>query len=61
MPWSRVASAISGDIGIKVEKKLGKHFYYQADVFNGEGQNKLDTNAQKDLALRLELYPVDAS
>jgi len=47
------------DIGIKVEKKLGKHFYYQAAVFNGEGQNKLDTNTQKDAALRLELYPIE--
>jgi len=47
------------DIGIKVEKKLGPNFYYQAAVFNGEGQNKLDSNAQKDLALRLEVYPID--
>jgi len=47
------------DMGIKIDKKLGKHFYYQAAVFNGEGQNKLDTNTQKDLALRLEVYPVD--
>jgi Phosphate-selective porin O and P len=47
------------DLGIKVEKKLGKVFYYQAAIFNGEGQNKLDTNAQKDGALRFELYPVD--
>ncbi|HYQ44761.1 MAG TPA: porin [Polyangiaceae bacterium] len=47
------------DLGIKIDKKLGKHFYYQAAVFNGEGQNKLDSNAQKDLALRLELYPID--
>jgi hypothetical protein len=49
----------SRDVGIKVEKKIGKNFYYQADIFNGEGQNKLDTNAQKDAALRLEVYPVD--
>jgi Phosphate-selective porin O and P len=47
------------DLGIKVEKKLGKNFYYQAAVFNGEAQNKLDTNAQKDGALRFELYPID--
>lgn len=47
------------DLGIKVEKKLGKHFYYQAAVLNGEGQNKLDSNAQKDAALRLEIYPVE--
>jgi len=47
------------DLGIKIDKKLGKHVYYQAAVFNGEGQNKLDSNQQKDLALRLELYPID--
>jgi hypothetical protein len=47
------------DIGIKVEKKLGKNFYYFAGLFNGEGQNKLDSNAQKDAALRLEVYPID--
>jgi phosphate-selective porin O/P len=47
------------DLGIKLDKKLGKHFYYQAGVFNGEGQNKLDSNTQKDLALRLEVYPID--
>jgi hypothetical protein len=47
------------DIGIKVDKKIGKNFYYYAGVFNGEGQNKLDSNAQKDAALRLEVYPID--
>ena len=47
------------DLGIRVEKKLGKNFYYYAGLFNGEGQNKLDSNAQKDAALRLEVYPID--
>ncbi len=47
------------DLGVKVEKKLVKQFYYQVALFNGEAQNKLDTNAQKDGALRFELYPVD--
>jgi hypothetical protein len=47
------------DMGIKIEKKLGKHFYYYAGVFNGEGQNKLDTNKQKDLAGRIEVYPIN--
>lgn len=47
------------DLGIKIDKKLGKHFYYQIAVFNGEGQNKLDSNAQKDGALRFEVYPVE--
>lgn len=47
------------DLGIRVEKKLGDHFYYFAGVYNGEGQNRADTNNQKDVALRLEAYPID--
>jgi hypothetical protein len=47
------------DVGIKVEKKLGKHFYYQAAVFNGEGLNKIDSNTQKDIAGRFEVYPIE--
>ncbi|HKY41122.1 MAG TPA: porin [Polyangiaceae bacterium] len=45
------------DIGLKIEKKLDM-FGYVLGLFNGEGQNKLDSNDQKDLALRLELYPI---
>jgi Phosphate-selective porin O and P len=45
------------DIGVKAEKKLEK-FGYTLGLYNGEGQNKLDTNRQKDLALRLEVYPI---
>ncbi|MEI9941104.1 MAG: porin [Pseudomonadota bacterium] len=47
------------DIGIKIDKKLGKHFYYQVAMFNGEGQNKIDSNTQKDLAARVEVYPIE--
>lgn len=47
------------DIGIKVDKKLGKHFYYRVDVLNGAGQNRLENDDQKDGALRLEAYPTD--
>lgn len=47
------------DLGVRVEKKLGDHFFYQAGVFNGEGQNRADTNNQKDVALRLEGYPIE--
>jgi hypothetical protein len=47
------------DIGVKAEKKLDKLYYY-AGVFNGQGQNRLDTNNQKDAALRLEVYPVES-
>lgn len=45
------------DIGVKVEKKFD-YFSYLFGVYNGEGQNNLDSNDQKDLALRLEVYPV---
>lgn len=45
------------DIGLKITKKF-EYFSYYAGVFNGEGQNNLDTNDQKDIALRLEVYPV---
>ena len=61
-PERAVVSRAYGDIrdmGIKIDKKLGKHFYYQAAVFNGEGQNKLDSNKQKDVAARVEIYPID--
>jgi hypothetical protein len=45
------------DIGIKAEKKFDM-FGYTLGLYNGEGQNKLDSNDQKDLALRLEVYPI---
>ncbi len=42
-----------------MEKKIGDHFYYFAGLYNGAGQNRADTNNQKDVALRLEAYPID--
>ena len=45
------------DLGIKAEKKF-EHFGYTLGLYNGEGQNKLDSNDQKDLTLRLEAYPI---
>lgn len=45
------------DLGIKVAKKFDL-FGYTFGFYNGDGPNKLDTNDQKDLALRLELYPL---
>ncbi len=45
------------DIGFKVEKKFG-YFGYLAGVYNGQGHNNLDRNDQKDLALRVEAYPI---
>lgn len=47
------------DVGIKVEKKLGDHFFYSAGLYNGSGQNRVDSNNEKDLSLRLEVYPVE--
>ncbi|HEX5097861.1 MAG TPA: porin [Polyangiaceae bacterium] len=42
------------DMGIRIDKKLGDHFYYSAGLFNGTGQNRLDDDTEKDGALRLE-------
>jgi hypothetical protein len=47
------------DIGVKVDKKLGKYFYYRADLLNGSGQNRLESDDQKDGALRIEAYPIE--
>lgn len=47
------------DIGLRVDKKLfGEKLYYSLSVLNGEGQNKADSNNQKDVGLRLEAYPI---
>lgn len=47
------------DIGLKFEKKIGEYFGYYAGIFNGSGQNTLDADTEKDVALRLELYPLE--
>jgi hypothetical protein len=47
------------DIGVRLEKKLGEYFGYSAGIFNGSGQNKLDDDTEKDVALRLEAYPFE--
>jgi hypothetical protein len=46
------------DIGVKVEKKIGDYFYYQVGLYNGSGLNHLDDDNEKDVGLRLEVYPV---
>jgi hypothetical protein len=46
------------DVGIKIDKKIGDVFYYNDGVFNGQGQNVQDADKAKDLALRLEAYPI---
>jgi hypothetical protein len=45
------------DLGLKAEKKFDM-FGYTLGLYNGEGQNKLDSNDQKDISLRLEVYPI---
>lgn len=45
------------DLGVRITKKFPR-WGYSAGVFNGNGLNQLDNNNQKDVALRLELYPV---
>ncbi|HEY3451088.1 MAG TPA: porin [Myxococcales bacterium] len=45
------------DIGMKVTKNF-KYFGYGVFLLNGQGQNILDTNNQKEMAVRLEAYPV---
>lgn len=45
------------DIGLKIDKKIGPIYYYLG-LFNGSGQNRLDTNDQKDLAARVEVEPI---
>jgi len=47
------------DMGIRLEKKFD-WVKYQVFLINGSGQNQVDTNLQKDLAVRLEFTPVQA-
>jgi hypothetical protein len=46
------------DVGVKLEKKIQDVFYYNVALFNGSGQNVIDTDRSKDAALRLEVYPI---
>jgi Phosphate-selective porin O and P len=45
------------DLGVRITKTFDK-FMYSAGVFNGTGQNLPENNDGKDLALRLEAYPI---
>lgn len=45
------------DLGVRLAKTFPK-WGYSAGVFNGAGLNNLDNNNQKDVALRLEVYPI---
>jgi len=54
-----IANLVGGqrDIGLRLDKTFPK-FMYSIGFFNGAGQNNLDGNNQKDVGLRLEVYPV---
>jgi hypothetical protein len=45
------------DVGLRVEKTFDK-VGYVAGIYNGAGPNNFDNNNQKDLSLRLEVYPI---
>jgi hypothetical protein len=45
------------DLGLRLAKTFDK-FGYSAGVFNGTGLNARDNNNGKDVALRLEVYPI---
>ncbi len=60
LPERALVSRMFGDkrdLGFKIEKKFDS-FSYLLGVYNGQGQNNLDSNDQKDLTLRLEAYPI---
>jgi phosphate-selective porin len=60
LPERAIVSSTYGDVrdlGVKVTKTMPKWGYY-VGLFNGLGANNLDNNNQKDIALRLEAYPV---
>lgn len=61
MPERAPISVAFGDkreLGMKVAKSFEKLGYHAA-IYNGSGTNTFDTNVQKDVALRLEAYPID--
>jgi len=45
------------DLGIKVTKSF-RYFGYYVGLFNGQQLNNLDVNNSKDVAARLEAYPL---
>ncbi len=46
------------DGGLKIEKKF-EYVGYDLGLYNGQGPNQLDADRQKNLALRLEVYPLE--
>jgi hypothetical protein len=48
------------DLGIKAEKKFDR-VMYALGLFSGQGRNQPDSNNQKNVALRAEVYPIDGA
>lgn len=62
LPERSIASRAYGDrreIGLRFEKKIGDYFGYHAGIYHGTGQNRPDSDVDKDAALRLEAYPIE--
>jgi hypothetical protein len=60
MPERAFTSNLLGDkrdLGLRIEKTFEK-VGYVAGIYNGNALNNFDNNPQKDLSLRLEVYPV---
>jgi hypothetical protein len=62
LPERAVASKTFGDkrdFGIKAEKRFDKfqNAYYAVGIWNGSGENKLDTDSVKDFMWRFEAIP----
>jgi hypothetical protein len=60
LPERDVMSRLYGDrrdLGVRIAKTFDK-VGYSAGVFNGAGQNQPENNNGKDVALRLEAYPI---
>lgn len=60
LPERAVVSTTFGDkrdMGLRIAKAFPK-WGYHVGIYNGLGLNNLDNNNQKDVALRLEAYPV---
>jgi hypothetical protein len=45
------------DIGVRADKQIDR-FYYNIGIYNGQGQNRLDSNDQKNVAARFEVTPM---
>lgn len=57
-PYSTRYFGDNFDIGVKAEKKF-EYVKYSAQVLQGGQSSTVDSNKQKDLALRLEFYPIE--